>query len=94
MITEYSDYCIICSKPRTDIHHLCWGNAKRTLADADAMTVPLCRKHHEAMHNTKEMQVMSHIVGQLYYERNMCASGMTPEEARESFRKRYDVSYL
>ena len=94
MITEYSDYCIICGKPKTDVHHLVFGNAKRRLADADALTMPLCRDHHEQMHNDKAMQVMSHIVGQLFYERNMCAQGLTPEEAREEFRRRYGVSYL
>lgn len=94
MVTNYTDYCIICGKPRTDIHHLVWGNSKRRIADADALTIPLCIKCHEAMHKTKEMQAMSHIVGQLFYERNMCAAGMNPDEARESFRKRYDISYL
>lgn len=94
MITNYEDYCIICSKPRTDVHHLVYGNAKRRLADADSLTVPLCREHHEAMHNDKGMQVMSHIAGQLFYERNKCASGMSVEDARESFRSRYGVSYL
>ena len=94
MITEYSDYCIICGKPKTDIHHCVFGNAKRRLADADALTMPLCREHHEQMHNDKGMQVMSHIVGQLFYERNMCAHGLTPEEAREEFQRRYGVSYL
>lgn len=94
MITKYEDYCIICGKPKTDVHHLVFGNAKRRLADADALTMPLCRDHHEQMHNDKAMQVMSHIVGQLFYERNMCAQGLTPDEAREEFRRRYGVSYL
>ena len=94
MITNYTDYCIICGKPKTDVHHLIWGNSKRRIADADAITCPLCREHHEMMHNKKEMQAMSHIVGQLFYERNKCAMGMTPEEAREEFRSRYSISYL
>ena len=94
MITKYEDYCIICGKPKTDVHHLVFGNAKRKLADADSITAPLCREHHEAMHKSKEMQVMSHIVGQLFYERNMCATGVDPDNARESLRKRYGVSYL
>ena len=94
MITNYDSYCLICGKPRTDIHHLVWGNSKRRIADADALTIPLCTQCHEAMHKTKEMQTMSHIVGQLFYERNMCAAGLTPDEARESFRKRYNISYL
>lgn len=94
MITNYDNYCIICGKGRTDIHHCVFGNAKRRLADEDELTMPLCREHHEAMHNEKAMQVMSHIVGQLFYERNKCAAGMTPDEARESFRERYSTSYL
>lgn len=94
MITNYSEYCIICGRPKTDLHHCVFGNSKRRLADADELTMPLCRKHHEAMHKDKGMQVMSHIVGQLFFERNKCADGMTPEEAREEFRTRYSISYL
>ena len=94
MITNYADYCIICGKPKTDVHHLVFGNAKRKLADADNLCAPLCREHHEAMHNSKGMQAMSHICGQLYYERNMCAQGYGVDAARESFRLRYGKSYL
>lgn len=94
MITKYDDYCLICGRPRTDVHHLVWGNANRSRADQDELTIPLCRQHHESMHNTKEMQIMSHIAGQLFYERNLCATGVSPDDARESFRKRYGVSYM
>ena len=94
MITNYDAYCLICGKPRTDIHHLVFGNSKRRIADTDGLTIPLCTGCHELMHRQKEMQVMSHIAGQLFYERNMCASGLAPDEAREEFRKRYGISYL
>ena len=94
MLTEFSEFCVICGRPKTDIHHCVFGNSKRRIADTDGLTMPLCREHHEAMHNGKGMQVMSHIAGQLYFERNMCAQGLTPDEAREYFRKRYGVSYL
>lgn len=94
MVTNYTDYCIICGKPKTDVHHLVYGNAKRRLANTDELTMPCCRECHESMHNDKRMQVMSHITGQLLFERNMCANGLTPDEARESFRKRYNISYL
>ena len=95
MITNYTDYCILCGRPKEHTHHLVWGNSKRQLADADGLTVPLCERCHNMMHHsTKQMQVMSHIVGQLYFERNKCADGMTPEEAREEFRTRYSISYL
>lgn len=94
MITNYEDYCIICGEPRQHVHHLVFGNAKRRLADTDGLTCPLCRECHEKIHNQKELQVMSHIVGQLFYERNMCTTGMNIEDAREHFRHRYGVSYL
>jgi len=94
VITKYKDYCLICGKPTTDVHHLVFGNSKRRLADTDALTMPLCRDHHEMMHNEKAMQVMSHIAGQLFYERNECAAGVNPDDAREDFRRRYGISYL
>lgn len=94
MITKYSEYCLLCGKPHPEVHHLVFGNAKRRLADADNLTIPVCRFHHEMMHNHQGMQIMSHICGQLFYERNMCASGASPEDARESFRKRYGISYM
>ena len=93
MITEYADYCILCNKPRTDIHHCVFGVAKRKLADQDGLTMPLCASCHRAIHQGK-MQTLSKIIGQLLYERNKCAEGMTVEEARESFRKRYSESFL
>jgi len=94
MITKYEDYCLICGKPREHVHHLVFGIAKRRLADTDGLTIPLCSEHHEHIHNDKGMMAMSRICGQLYYEKCMCAAGMSPDEARESFRKRYSISYL
>lgn len=93
MITEYANYCILCGKPRTDIHHLVFGVGRRNLADEDGLTMPLCDSCHRAIHQGK-MQTLSKIIGQLLYERNKCAEGMTVEEARESFRRRYFESYL
>lgn len=94
MITKYFDYCFVCGKPKTDVHHLVFGNSKRKCADQDKLVAPVCREHHEMFHNKKEMQVMSHVIGQLLYERDRCASGLTVDEARESFRRRYGISYL
>ena len=94
MITDYRDYCVICLKPMSDVHHCVYGTANRKVADTDGLTMPLCREHHEMMHNDKAMQMMSHIVGQLFYERNCCAAGYGVDAARESFRIRYGKSYL
>lgn len=93
MITEYEDYCILCNRPRTDIHHCVFGVGRRNLAEVDGLTMPLCASCHRAIHQGK-MQTLSKIIGQLLYERNKCAEGMTVEEARESFRRRYFESYL
>lgn len=93
MITEYANYCILCNKPRTDIHHCVFGVGRRNLAEVDGLTMPLCESCHRAIHQGK-MQTLSKIIGQLLYERNKCAEGMTVEEARESFRRRYFESYL
>lgn len=93
MITEYANYCLLCGTPRTDIHHLVFGVAKRKLADQDGLTMPLCKRHHDMIHQG-DMQTLSKIIGQLLYERNKCAEGMTVEKARESFRRRYGESYL
>ena len=93
MITEYADYCILCNRPRTDIHHCVFGVGRRNLADEDGLTMPLCDSCHRAIHQGK-MQTLSKIIGQLLYERNKCAEGMTVEEARLSFQRRYFESYL
>lgn len=93
MITEYANYCILCNRPRTDIHHCVFGVGRRNLAEVDGLTMPLCASCHRAIHQGK-MQTLSKIIGQLLYERNKCAEGMTVEEARESFRRRYFESYL
>lgn len=94
MITNYFDYCLICGKPKTDDHHMVFGIAKRKLADEDHLLIPLCREHHEQMHNNEGMQAMSRICGQLLYERDKCAQGYGIDAARESFRLRYGKSYM
>ena len=97
MITEYNDYCIICGKPRTDMHHCLKGNKQRHLADEDELLLPLCREHHEgnmSVHNKKELNVLAEIIGQLAYEKKKCAGRLGEAAARESFRIRYGRSYL
>lgn len=99
MITEYADYCILCNRPRTDIHHCVFGVGRRNLADEDGLTMPLCDSCHRAIHQGK-MQTLSKIIGQLAWERDyLIKEGNFPfkdpnEKARESFRRRYFESYL
>lgn len=97
MITNYNNYCIICGKPRTDMHHCLKGLKHRQLATEDELLLPLCREHHEgnmSVHKNHEMEVLTQIIGQLAYEKKKCAEGYSEEAARESFRLRYSKSYL
>ena len=91
MITNYTEVCIFCYKPRNDEHHLVFGRANRKLADADGLTVPVCRECHELLHKHDKI---SKIIGQLAYERDRCAEGYGKDAARDSFRMRYGKSYL
>ena len=98
MVSDY-EFCIICGSPYDlDIHHLIEGTGKRDLSDKDGLTVYLCRDCHtgakDSVHANWRTNRWSKICGQLAYERNLCAEGMTIEEAREDFRRRYGKSYL
>lgn len=97
MITEYNDFCIICGKPRTDMHHCMKGHKQRHLAEEDELLIPLCQEHHTgnmSVHQRKELNVLCEIIGQLAYEKKKCAEGYGEAAARESFRIRYGRSYI
>ena len=94
MITEFQNICVICGKPRKEIHHLVFGRGMRPLADADGLTVPLCMSCHKAIHYNGVASEMSKIIGQLEYEMEQVKKGVPQEVARENFRKRYGRSYL
>jgi len=97
MITKYTDYCLICGRPGVERHHIFKGVKHRSLADADGLVISLCKEHHTgnmSVHQKKELNILCQIIGQLEYEKQKCAEGMTEEEARESFRTRYSISYL
>ena len=91
MLTQYTEQCLFCRKPRSDEHHLVFGTANRKLSDYDDLTVPVCREHHELLHKNDKI---SRVMGQLAYERNKCAEGYSIAAARESFRKKYGKNYL
>lgn len=45
--------CCICKNPVADAHHLRTVGHKRaaSLKNGDDYTIPLCRKHHDELHN-------------------------------------------
>lgn len=104
MITEYNDYCLICGRPKDNMHHIFKGQKQRALADEDELIIPLCLEHHTtgalSVHHTKELNVLCEIIGQLAWEKHFIADKRElpfeniEESAREAFRTRYSRSYL
>lgn len=96
---RFKDYCFFCGKPSTEEHHLLFGRGIRNLAEQDGLKVPTCNECHrfgkylERIHDNPMAEKLSKMLGQAFYERNKCAEGMSIDEARESFRKRYGRSY-
>ena len=100
IITKYTKNCMICGKPTRTEHHFLFGKGIRSLADEDGVKGPVCDEHHNMgevtrrIHDNSAAEALSKMVGQLAWEKNRVAAGMTEDEAREAFRKRYGVSYL
>ena len=91
MITEYTEICILCGKPKEDTHHLLNGNNRAT-CDEDNITIPLCRKCHTEIHKNATCEKLCKIIGQLAWESNYYAEGR--KDARKQFLKRYRKSYI
>ena len=84
IITEYTEYCLICGKPKDDPHHLLMGSDRKH-ADEDGLWIPDCRECNNFIHKHQQAVVMNKIIGQLTYEK---------EHTRNEFRSRYRHSYL
>lgn len=94
MITKYEQYCALCGKPATDTHHLIEGHGYRQLADADGLYIPICRKCHTLVHANPVAVRLGQIAGQLEFEKQQIAEGVSVDDAREIFRARYNKSFL
>ena len=93
---KYADYDMISGEPNVERHHV-FGGPDRSKSDEDGLWVPLTYAHHQgkmSVHSNKEMKVLMHIIGQLAYELNEVSTGLTKEQAREKFRRRYGKSFL
>lgn len=45
-LQDDTDYCFICGKYGTEIHHVFFGTADRKMSDKYGMIVGLCYNHH------------------------------------------------
>lgn len=99
-ITAYQKNCAFCGKPTGTKHHLVFGRGRRPLADEDGLVLPSCDRCHnmgpisERIHDNAMAEKLSKMLGQLAYEKAQVATGLSEEDAREKFRRRYGESYL
>lgn len=96
----FAGYCFFCGSPFVSgEHHLIFGSGLRELAEQDGLKVHTCSKCHimgrpvEHIHDNPMAEKLSKMLGQAFFERNECAKGATLDDAREKFRKRYNISY-
>ena len=109
MITKYEQFCAICNRPASEVHHLVYGTSGRNISDFEDLTVPLCQLCHRKIHEGEKAKpndgfnrygVMSKIIGQACYERDYIIKKTelpfwnAQEEARESFRHLFGKSFL
>lgn len=58
IIQEDTDYCYICGRYHTEIHHIFFGTANRKLSERYGLTVGLCYNHHRGnngVHHNREL---------------------------------------
>ena len=104
MITNYTQYCLICGKPKDCEHHLLRGSSRK-LADADGITIPLCDNCHTVgraldgklradckIHKNAMAENLSLIIGQLAWEKNCIIELLLFGEGLHGFETTQEVS--
>ena len=91
--------CFLCGRIcYTERHHIFGGTANRRLSEEDGLVVDLCPDCHNrppnGVHFNKERMQELHRYGQQFWENVQTAKGMSHEEARKAFMKRYGKNYL
>ena len=92
--------CFLCGRTAyTERHHIFSGTANRKLSEEDGLVVDLCPDCHNrppnGVHFNKDNMHRLHVHGQRIWEMGKIVNdGMTDEQAREAFIKRYGRNYL
>lgn len=99
LLNSSKHICYICGKfGPTDAHHIFGGTANRRLSEEDGMVVYLCRRCHnqppDGVHFNKQTMDWLHRRGQKAWEEMRIGEGMTHEEARKMFVRRYGKNWL
>lgn len=92
--------CFLCGRTAyTERHHIFGGTANRRLSEQDGLVVDLCPDCHNrppnGVHFNKDNMHRLHVHGQRIWEMGKIVNdGLTDEQAREAFIKRYGRNYL
>lgn len=92
--------CFLCGRTAyTERHHIFSGTANRKLSEEDGLVVDLCHSCHNeppnGVHFNKDNMHRLHVHGQRIWEMGKIVNeGLTDEQAREAFIKRYGKNYL
>ena len=70
VFTENLDSCIICDKPKQQLHEIFFGSYRQKAMEL-GFFIPLCEKCHRKMHLNHTWQEVWHIKGQMYFEEHL-----------------------
>lgn len=65
------DYCFVCGRCGTEIHHIFFGTGNRKLSDKHGLVVGLCYNHHrgnKGVHFNRELDLMLKQTAQRQFE--------------------------
>lgn len=90
--------CFYCGDSRNLESHHIFGGPDRKVSEKYGLKVWLCNYHHTgsefSVHHNRDFAQLLHEVGQRKWEHDRIEEGLTPEEARDRFRREFRKSYL
>lgn len=87
IIQDDTDYCFICGRYGTEIHHIFFGTSNRKMSDRYGLVVGLCYEHHRGnsgVHFNRELDMRLKQMAQSRFN----------ETYTEDFMKIFGKSYL
>ena len=71
IIQDDTDYCFVCGRYGTEIHHVFFGNPNRKLSDKYGLVIGLCYEHHRGnsgVHHNRELDLKMKRMAQKVFE--------------------------
>ena len=71
IIQADTDYCFVCGRYGTEIHHVFFGNPNRKLSDRYGLVIGLCYEHHRGnsgVHHNRELDLKMKRMAQKVFE--------------------------